>query len=290
VRYARIHLGELDCGHETAVTTNLDAFDIAFLRFAIAGVLLLPVVLRRGLARDRLGWAGLIILVAGDGVPYVLLAVAGLQYAPAHHQAALNPGFMPLFVALIAAALLRERISVARGIGLCLILTGALIIDFWHGPAWNNTLALGHAMFLGAALLWAGFTVAIRYARPAPLHATALVAVGSLMTYGPFYLVFADHSLMQLPLAELAFQTIFQAGLVTIVSLILYGRAIGFLGAAGGAAFGALVPGLTALFAIPLLNEWPTRTDWIAMALVSVGVYLASGGPWPRWPAPSNAA
>ena len=30
-----------------------------------------------------------------------LLAAAGLQFAPAHHQAALNPGFMPLFVAAL---------------------------------------------------------------------------------------------------------------------------------------------------------------------------------------------
>jgi hypothetical protein len=41
---------------------------------------------------------------------------------------------------------------------------------------------------------------------------------------------------------------------VTIVSLVLYGRAVFILGASGGSAFGALVPALSALLAIPLLG------------------------------------
>jgi drug/metabolite transporter (DMT)-like permease len=48
-----------------AVTTSLDAWDIAALRFGVAGVLLSPVLVRRGLARDRLGWLGLAVIIAG---------------------------------------------------------------------------------------------------------------------------------------------------------------------------------------------------------------------------------
>jgi len=74
-------------------------------------------------------------------------------------------------------------------------------------------------------------------------------------------------------------QAIFQGLVVTVMSLVLYGRAVALLGASGGAAFGALVPALSALFAIPLLGEWPNRSDWIGIGLISGGVYLASGGP-----------
>jgi drug/metabolite transporter (DMT)-like permease len=79
--------------------------------------------------------------------------------------------------------------------------------------------------------------------------------------------------------AELTFQAFFQGILVTIVALALYGHAVAILGASDGAAFGALVPALSALFAIPLLAEWPTESSWVAIVLVSTGVYLASGGP-----------
>jgi hypothetical protein len=54
-----IHLGELERYHALAVMTSLDAWDIAALRFGVADPLLSPVLVRRGLARDRLGWLGL---------------------------------------------------------------------------------------------------------------------------------------------------------------------------------------------------------------------------------------
>jgi drug/metabolite transporter (DMT)-like permease len=34
--------------------------------------------------------------------------------------------------------------------------------------------------------------------------------------------------------------------------------------------------------AIPILGQWPTALDWIAITLISIGVYAVSGGPLPR--------
>jgi drug/metabolite transporter (DMT)-like permease len=36
---------------------------------------------------------------------------------------------------------------------------------------------------------------------------------------------------------------------------------------------------MTAILAIPILGEWPAAIDWIAIILISVGVYVVSGGP-----------
>ena len=52
-----------------AVTTSLEAWDIVALRFSVAGLLLAPVFVQRGLARDRLGWLGLAVIIAGTGAP-----------------------------------------------------------------------------------------------------------------------------------------------------------------------------------------------------------------------------
>lgn len=265
-----------------AVTTQLDAWDISALRFGVPGLLLLPVVIKRGIALPHLGWRGLAILVVGGGVPYVFLAAAGLRFAPAHHQAALNPGFMPIFVTLMAAYILGEKLSTVRKQGLWLILAGALIIVVWHDATWSRTLAFGHALFLSAGLLWACFTVMMRQAKIDPLHATALVSTGSAVCYLPIYFTMHKWHLIIVPLPDLVIQALFQGILVTILSLVLYARSVEILGASGGAAFGALVPTLSALIAIPLLGEWPSHADWVAMALVSTGVYLASGGPLPR--------
>ena len=263
-----------------AVTTNLDAWDIVALRFGVAGVLLSPVLVRRGLASDRLGWRGLSLLIAGLGAPYVLVAAGGLRFAPASDQGALNPGCMPLFVVLIASIVLGEKLSIPRKLGLSLIVAGAVIIvAYQEGAPLGTSRTLGDALFLFAAFLTACGTVVIRRAKLDPLHATALVSTGSLVIYLPVYLAMFGIRLALLPPADLAVQAVFQGILVTIVSFLLYVRAIAILGASGGATFGALVPALSALFAIPLLGEWPTDADWVGIVLISAGVYLASGGP-----------
>ena len=267
-----------------AVTTNLNAWDIVALRFGVARLMLSPNVVRRCLALDRLGWLGLATIVAGNGAPYALVAASGLQFAPAYDQGALNPGCMPLFVALIAVVVLREQLSTARKVGLSLISAGAAIIVAWHGwgGAWSISRTIGDTLFLLASFLTACFTVTIRQAKLEPLQATALVATGSLVLYLPIYLALYGARLAQLTVAEFTVQAFFQGVLVTIVALVLYGRAVTILGASDAAAFGALVPALSALFAIPVLAEWPTASSWIAMALISIGVYLASGGPLPN--------
>ena len=268
-----------------AVTTNLDSWDIVALRFGVAGLLLSPVVVRRGLALDRLGWLGLAGIIAGNGAPYALVAAEGLRFAPAYDGGALNPAMMPPFVALIAATVLHEQLSRAQKAGLLLIVAGALILVGWHTEVghsgWNTSRTFGDALFLLASFLTAVFTVLARQAKLDAIHAAALVATGSLVIWLPIYLATSPTHLALMPVADLAVQAVFQGIVVTIVSLVLYVRSVAILGASGGAAFGALVPALTAFIAIPLLGEWPSDIGWVSIALISAGVYLTSGGPLP---------
>ena len=262
--------------------SNLTPWDIAALRFGVAGLLLLPYVMSKGLALDRLGWIGLAAIVLGGGAP-VLLANAGLMFAPAAHAGALFPGVMPLMVALLAAVLLHEPFTAAKKIGFMLILFGVFGIA-WRagGDAMESGQTIGHLLFLGSALAWAFYTVAMRRARLGGLHAAAIGAVGALILYLPAYLMVAGTSLAGTPWGDIALQVFVQGILTAIVSLIFYGRAVSILGASSGAAFAALSPAMTAVMAIPILGEWPTAMDWIAIAAISVGVYVVSGGPLPR--------
>ena len=166
-----------------AVTTSLDAWDIAALGFA--GFLLSPVLMRRGFALDRLGWLGLAVLIAGQGAPYVLVAAAGLRFAPARDGGALNPGCMPLFVALIMALALAEKLSAPRKFGLALMLAGALAIIGSNAANWGASRIFGDALFLCAAFLSACSTVAMRQAKLDPLHTAALISTASLVIAKP---------------------------------------------------------------------------------------------------------
>src|SRR5215212_8862588 len=131
--------------------TSLTPWDIAALRFGVAGLLLLPYVARKGLAFDRLGWAGLAAIVLGGAAP-VFLANSGLLFAPAAHAGALFPGVMPLMVALLAAALLGEEFTRAKKLGFALILPGVLAIAWGSGGEFGSLQNIGHSLFLGAGL------------------------------------------------------------------------------------------------------------------------------------------
>jgi len=263
------------------VRSSLTPWDVAAIRFAVAGLLLLPYAMRKGLALDRLGWVGVGAIVTGCGAPMVLLVNAGLLFAPAAHAGALFPGVMPLMVAIRAAAILKEAFTLQKSVGLVLIAAGALGIVCGTGGALGTAQNVGHAAFLAAALAWAGYTVAMRQARLDGLHAAAIAAVGSLVLYLPAYALIAGARVFQAPLSDIVLQAVIQGVLTAIVALLLYGRMVGILGATRGAAFVALTPAMTALLGIPVLGEWPSALDWTAIALISLGVYAASGGPLP---------
>ena len=262
------------------VTTSLSPFDIAALRFGCAGLLLLPIAIREGFAVRQVGLPLLVAICTGAGVPYVLIASAGLQLAPAAHAGALIPGTMPLWAALLAAIFLHERIGGPRKAGLALIPVGIAILvgtglaDVASGN-WR-----GHLLFLLAAFCWASFTVAMRRAGTkgfSALHAAAVVSVVSAAWYLPIYAVFLPHRIATAPWSAILVQTVYQGVLVSIVSLFAYAKAVGILGASLGSSFASLVPVLAMLAAIPLLGEVPQPADYLGIAVIAVGVFLSSG-------------
>lgn len=262
------------------VTTSLSPYDLVALRFAFAGLVLLPVVIKRGLGLRQVGARRWLVIVCCAGVPYVLIASTGLQFAPAAHAGALIPGTMPLWAAILAVFFLKEQIPRSRRAGLLLIPLGIAVIlgnglvEFSSGQ-WR-----GHLLFLLAAMTWASFTVAMRSASQSgfdALHAAAVVSVLGAVVYLPIYALWLPHHLSNAPMSAIVIQTIYQGLFVSIVSLFAYSRAVMILGASLGSSFASLVPVLAMLAAIPLLGEWPKPMDYVGIAAITVGVFLSSG-------------
>ena len=68
---------------------------------------------------EYIDWvSGIGAIILGCGAPMVLLVNAGLLFAPAAHGGALFPGVMPLMVALMAAAILKEAFTSQKTVGL----------------------------------------------------------------------------------------------------------------------------------------------------------------------------
>lgn len=263
------------------VRTHLTPWDVVAIRFAVAGIVLAPYLLAKGLAFERLGWGGLAAVVIGCGAPSVLFVNAGLLFAPAAHAGALYPGGVPLMVAILATVLLGDPPSAFRKVGLVLIVLGTLCMVLGNGGTIGSRQNVGQALFLAAAFVWGGYTVAMRRAQLDGLHAAAIAAVISLILYLPPYLYINGLRVLSVPPAELALQAVVQGLLTAIVALLLYGRTVSILGPTRAAAFVALTPVVTAILAIPALGEWPSPADWTSIAIISAGVYVVSGGRFP---------
>jgi len=258
--------------------SSLTPWDIAAIRFGVAGLVLMPYLIQRGIALDRLGWIGVAALVLG-GAPTVLLANAGLLFAPAAHAGALFPGVMPLMVVALAVPVLNEPFALPRRIGVAVIAAGVAGIVWGRDGTLGTTQNIGHLLFLAAALAFACYTVALRRARLDGLHAAAISAVGSMLLYLPAYAALAGGSLFHASAAAIGLQALVQGLLTAVISYLVYGLAVSILGASSGAAFAASCPAMTALLAIPILGEWPSGVEWVAISLISIGVYIVSGGP-----------
>lgn len=253
----------------------LSAWDVTALRFATAGVILLPLLLRSGLGKLRL-WQAL-LLTCGAGAPYVLLTAGGLAFAPAGHMGVITPSCMLLASTIGSAWLLGDKLVPGRVIGVLAIASGIVMLG-WDGLANHGERTwLGDAMFVLGGLFWAGYTLASRAWQVSPLHATAVVAVLSMLFFVPPYALLTGGSIAAAPVKEIVIQAVFQGVLSAVVALLAYTRAVALLGAARGAVFAALVPSFSLLLAIPLLHEIPTPLQLAGVLLVTAGMVFALG-------------
>ncbi|MDP6343740.1 MAG: DMT family transporter, partial [Alphaproteobacteria bacterium] len=192
--------------------------DVAFLRFCIAGVVFLPVLLRHGLKAGRAGWLGSVILTLTVGFPYAFAMALGLGFAPASHGAISVPGMFPVLTAILGFLVLRDPLGARRLVGVGLVLAGVVGVG-WHA-LWQDQLGQwqGYALFFMCGWMWAAFSVTARIASISAVHVTAILSVGSLAVFGPIYGLFGDIQLLELPMGEFLFQLVYQGLGVGVVA------------------------------------------------------------------------
>lgn len=259
-----------------AVVGHVGPEDLAAIRYGVSALLLLPVLVVR---RAEVPWRrfGLLLaLVVGAGVPYQLLFAHGVLLINSGQAAAMGPGAVNLLVAILAVALLGERLRRGQIIGLCTTLAGIATVVL-HGTAGPGGQLLGFLLILAAAAAWAVFTVASRVLRLDPLVNAATVAGVNGAIYLPLYLAHGGgERLAAIPLPELWLQIGYQGVLTAIVALMLFTYAVHRLGAAAAAGMMPLTPVLAPLFGWFLLHDRVDATTAAGLAAVVVGVLVAN--------------
>jgi len=255
-------------------TRTLLVSDITLLRFIGSGLVMAPVFWARRREIAEAGWRPLLVLSMMGGVPYSLLSVGGMVYAPAAQGAIVIPGALAVFATLLGWGWLGERPRRERWLGLRIVLLALALIGIEGSRlgTWE-----GYAFFLVGALMWAAFTVGTRFYGLRPLSNVAIIAVVPVLWYAPLVLVFDPTTIPTAPWHETALQLVYQGFLAGALAPILYTRSIRIIGPQRAALVMVLVPVLATLMAWSLLGEVPGALTVAGMILVLPGIALAGG-------------
>jgi drug/metabolite transporter (DMT)-like permease len=256
---------------------TLTPFDLAALRFGFAGAVMLPWFLVRG--RGALSWGRFAAIGTIAGFGYALFAYSGFAFAPAAHGAVLLPGALPFSTAIAAWVILGERVTRQRAGGLALILAGIVLVGLQSLSDTTADSWKGDLMFVVASSCWAVYAVLARRWRVHPVDATMAASIFTAALYLPVWLAILPSNLEATPLSEILFQGVYQGIGAVVIAMIAYTQVVATFGPTRTALITAVVPGLSALLAVPVLGE---PLSWLTVAgllTVTAGmlVGLASG-------------
>ena len=254
--------------------SELQPADLAFLRFLVSGLVLLPVLVRHGTGGLPLRQVAL--LAALGGLAFALLAYHGFARAPASHGSALIHGTLPAFSLLAGYFIVGHRPERSRLLGGLAIGAGVLLMIWDSLLVASSRQLLGDMLLLSASACWAGYGVLVRRHGLSATTATAIVTTSAMIGYVPAYLGVTSLRILNLPLSDVLFQAAFQGLLIGALSGVLYTRVVETLGANAAALSAALVPALTTIMAIPLLGEEPSVSTLLGVVLLTCGII----GPW----------
>lgn len=254
---------------------TLTGWDVTALRFGVGALIALFFLPR--ITLPPLKVIALFSLFGGIG--YAVAVYAAFRMAPAAHAAVLLPGALPFETALIAWLWLGQK-PVGRQRGALLLVFAGIVLTaadtFAEGPHLSTHQMLGDLLFLCGSSLWAVFTLLLhRYPVP-PLTATVVTTLGSAAVYLPVWWFFLPSTLAYAPISEIAMQAVYQGVLVVFVAMMLYTLAVRHLGAQTVALLMAVVPGLSAVAAVPVLGESLSILTLAGLAAVTAGAALGA--------------
>jgi drug/metabolite transporter (DMT)-like permease len=259
---------------------NAPAPVMGFYRLGIATLILTPFYVSHTLRTPRIPRAaplrwGIVILPVMAGLGSALdhfVWNTSLKYTSAANATLLG-NTSPLWVALAAWLLFRERTKGLFWLGLALTMGGAVAVlsnDFLHHPVigWGDLLALSTGIFYAVFFLFSQRSRrhfdTLSHVWICSLSSTLVLLFISLVTaspltgYSPFtYLMFLAAALLPQLIGYLAMGYALGHLPASIVSPTMLGQ-----------------PVLTALLAIPLLGEALQPVQWIGGLVVITGIYL----------------
>src|SRR5882762_1667183 len=264
-----------------AITPEVPPFALSFWRWAIASALLLPFAaaqLREDAPIIRRHLPALIAFGVVGVAGFTMLGYWGLRYTTAVNATLLNSS-LPLFVVPLSWWLLKLTVSARQLAGLALSLAGVASILSAGEVQTLARLSLnrGDLLLLAGALLWAIYTVLLKWRPPLqPLSFVFVtVAAGAVFSL-PFYLgeIAAGGTMLVSPktVGAIGYLAVFPS----VVAYICWNHAVPIVGPNVAGFFNPIIPVFGTLFAVIVLGEQLYLYHLAGFALVLGGVVLTS--------------
>ncbi len=251
-----------------AYADGMDALTILFLRFSLAAILMLALLIIR---RERLPrGAALPRLIGMGALGYVGQAFAyltALKYASAG-LVALLLYLYPVFVALLAALVLHEPFTGVKALALGLALAGTALTV---GPAGGQ--ALGALLAVAAATIYSVYIIvgAQVMKHVSAVQSSAVIFAAAGMTSGVLMVANGPH----LPATGAGWAAITSMVLIaTVLPVATFLAGIERIGPTNAAMLSTLEPVVTVLLAAVWLNETLQPLTWLGGGLILSAVLL----------------
>lgn len=251
--------------------------------FALAG-------LRRRLAAlSREEWRVLVLAGLFGGGLHLAMQWLALHYTTAT-SATLFVSTAPIFILLLAAAFLGERIVPLQWLGVAVSFSGIAIIASAGDPGALASLSLnrGDLLAVGSMFMFAAYTVTLKRWNDDALHIVQFLLVISCigaLALSPWVAWELAHDARAhlTPAGILAFA---YSGFGSfLLSYLGWSYAVRRLGPARAGAWMHLMPAFAVGLAALFLGEYPRWYHLAGIALIIAGVSLATKGPRARSPA-----
>jgi drug/metabolite transporter (DMT)-like permease len=263
---------------------HVSPFSAAFLRFVAASTVLLIVLYRqnRGFPRvPKVLFLPIFCLSLTGIFSYNVLFFWGLQSIDASRASVIIAN-NPIFIALFACLIFKERLGLIKSMGIPVSVVGA-VIAISKGDAaglLGGAFGWGDVMIFGCVLSWVAFSL---IGKKVIEHISPLTAITYASTVGALLLLIP--AVMDGVFVNLHNYTFHDWG--NILFLGIFGTAFGFvwyyqgiecIGATRAGLFINLVPISAIFMAFFLLNEPITVSLLVGTTLVLSGVYLTNYG------------
>jgi len=256
---------------------HVSAWDLVAMRFAIAFLILMPVLIyKKDLA--FLWHPRPVILALTGGLAYCLTVYTAFLQAPAAHAAIFLNGCIPLCTAVAAYLLFRQPFDKHTWLSLSIMSSALVLMSYLMLRDQATAFGLGDLLFFISAVWWGIFTVLLKQWKLSAWHSMASVAIWSAIIYLPVYILFVPKHFQEAEPIHLVIQGLFHGVLVVIIATLTYVAAIERLGAFKTGSIVTLAPFIAAVIAVPLLDE-PLNA---AIVCGLVGMGFGALQPW-RW-------